>query len=465
MILGFSEGFHDAAIAVLDGPNIIHASHAERSSGVKHDKSVSAWQKEYVSNLAIDKVSFYERPLIKKTRQFYAGQYDTVFSKRQLSFNPTEYYSHHLSHAAAAFQTSPFLEASCVVVDSIGEWDTISLWSASYDSDLNARYKKLSSIKYPKSIGLWYSALTKYVDLKPLDEEYIFMGMAAYGTDIPELQDKLIELFDKNLHRGIYRRSLYQYDFVDIAYNAQVVLEKMLEYFFRIAREHSANICYGGGVALNCVANSKLYDMGNLWIMPNPGDAGAALGAAALAYQKKLNWVSPFLGYDIQRYCNPEHIVNYLLTHKMCGIANGKSEFGPRALGNRSLIADPRGHEIKDLVNTVKRRQLFRPFAPAILEEHAANYFDGNLTKYMQATAKCKFPGQFPGIVHKDGSSRVQVVSKNEPTILREILECWYEKTGCPMLLNTSLNIRGKPMVDTWDDAIEFQSEYGIKVF
>ena len=466
MILGFSEGFHDAAIAVLDGPNIIHASHSERSSGVKHDKTVSQWQKDYVASLDIDKVAFYEKPLLKKTRQLYAGQYNTAFSKRQLSFTPTEYHSHHLSHAAATFQTSPFYESSVVVVDSIGEWDTISVWYAYYDNDLKAVYKKINSIKYPRSIGLWYSALTKYVDLNPLDEEYIFMGMAAYGKEIPELQERLIKLYEENnLHRGISARSLYEFENVDIAHNAQIVLEKMLNAIFYVARQHSENICYGGGVALNCVANANLYNTSNLWIMPNPGDAGAALGAAALSYGKRINWKSPYLGYDIKKGIDVKEVVQYLLHNKMCGIANGPAEFGPRALGNRSLIADPRGHDIKDIVNTVKKRQLFRPFAPAILEEHASKYFSGNTTKYMQATAKCLHPDQFPGIVHADGSSRVQVVSKDEPTVLRQILECWYEKTGCPMLLNTSLNIRGKPMVDTWDDALAFQTEYGVKVF
>ena len=228
MILGFSEGFHDAAIAVLDGPNIIHASHSERSSGVKHDKTVSAWQKDYVASLDIDNVAFYERPLLKKTRQLYAGQYNTVFSKRQLSFTPTEYHSHHLSHAAAAFQTSPFYESSVVVVDSIGEWDTISIWYAYYNNDMTAKYKKINSIKYPRSIGLWYSALTKHVELAPLDEEYIFMGMAAYGKPIPELQEKLIRLYEGNdLHRGVQREELSEYQYVDIAHNAQIFLEKM----------------------------------------------------------------------------------------------------------------------------------------------------------------------------------------------------------------------------------------------
>ena len=467
MILGFSEGFHDAAIAIVDYyGNIIHASHSERSSGIKHDKLVSDWQKDYVRKFNFDKIAFYEKPLLKKTRQLYAGQYNTVFSERKLSFKPTHYYNHHLSHAAAAFQTSPFYESSCVVIDSIGEWDTISVWYAFYDNNMKAKYQKLHSIKYPRSVGLWYSALTKYVELKPLDEEYIFMGMAAYGKPIPELQNKLMDLYcNSNLHRGIPRRELNEYEYVDIAYNAQIVVEELIQSVFNVAMQHSNNVCYGGGVALNCVANSKLYLNNNLWIMPNPGDAGAALGAAALAYGGKLKWVSPYLGYEIDRKIDVSEVVDYLLKNQICGIANGKSEFGPRALGNRSLIADPRGERVKDKVNTIKRRQLFRPFAPAVLEEHVHANFSGSVTKYMQSTAKCLRPDLYPAIIHKDGSSRVQVVGKEDPTVLRSILECWYERTGCPILLNTSLNIRGKPMVDTWEDALDFQKEYSVKVF
>ena len=468
MILGFSEGFHDAAIAIVDeNGNIVHASHSERSSGVKHDKMVSAWQQEYVKQYDLSDIAFYERPLIKKTRQFYAGQYNTVLSKREMSFKPTKYYNHHLSHAAAAFSTSPYHEAACIVVDSIGEWDTVSIWSAHYDHNHKAVYKKVYNMRYPQSVGLWYSALTKYVGLKPLDEEYIFMGMAGFGEYNEYLISELNRrLFDSNNHRGIPAGTFGNFSGEDIAHNAQILLEQVLKMLFHIAKDYSNNICYGGGVALNCVANGKLMkDFSNVWIMPNPGDAGAALGAAALAYGGKLNWKHPYLGRKISGAVNPAWVAEYLEFNKVCGVANGAAEFGPRALGNRSLLADPRDPNIKDLMNNFKRRQMFRPFAPAILEEHANQYFDGITTRYMSTTARCKFPEQFPGIVHVDGSSRVQVVEKSSRSVLREILEAWYAKTGCPMLLNTSLNIMGKPMVDTKEDAVEFSKLYGVEVF
>jgi carbamoyltransferase len=465
MILGISEGFHDAAIAIIDPNNgdIVHASHSERSSGVKHDRYISPWQIELLDSYEISKSAYYENPILKKSRQIYAGQYKTAFTKRRQTITAEVNHSHHLSHAAAAFQTSDYLEASCVVVDSIGEWDTVSIWSAYYDNCRIAKYKKIYSQKYPNSIGLWYSALTKHVGLKPLEEEYIFMGMAAFGKHDPELE-KLLE----NLHRGIgtYTSQLSNYPNVDISTTAQVVLENSLRKIFSIAKSHSNNICYAGGVALNCVANSKLIkEYGDIWIMPNPGDAGSALGAAALSYKKKLNWNGPYLGREINRKVQIDELTEYLITNKICGIANGKSEFGPRALGNRSLIADPRGIDIKNLVNNIKKRQLFRPFAPSILAEHAEQYFRGSMSRYMSTTAECKFSEQFPAIIHADNTSRVQLVYKDDNTILRKVLESWYIKTGCPMLLNTSLNIRGMPMVDSWQDAMQFEKLYDVKIF
>ena len=146
----------------------------------------------------------------------------------------------------------------------------------------------------------------------------------------------------------------------------------------------------------------------------------------------------------------------------MCGIANGRAEFGPRALGNRSLLGDPRW-EIKDTVNRIKRRQLFRPFAPAVLDEYADEYFTGPMNEYMQFIAKAKH--DYKSVTHVDGTARVQVVKQECGSLLREILEEWYERTGCPMLLNTSLNIKGEPMINTWEQAEEWSRKYNVPVF
>ena len=219
-----------------------------------------------------------------------------------------------------------------------------------------------------------------------------------------------------------------------------------------------------GGVALNCSANRNLGDyFDNIWIMPNPGDAGSSLGAAALAYGKRINWTNAFLGSEIPGPYPCNDVLDALVTDRIVGVASGRAEFGPRALGNRSLLADPRGPDIKDRVNEIKRRQKFRPFAPAILEEFANEYFQGPMNEYMQFVPQAKH--DYKSVTHVDGSARVQIVKPNCKSILRPILEEWYNKTGCPMLLNTSLNIKGQPMVDTWEHALEFEKKYNVKVF
>lgn len=473
--MGWSEGFHDAAVAVLDGPEILFAAHSERFSKIKHDKFICSELKDYIDcNFNITHRAFYEKPFLKKTRQLYAGQYKTVFSKRRMAWKPSSTWNHHKSHAAAAFQTSPFNEAVAVVVDSIGEWDTLTLWRCRYDSKGNAQYKKYYNYIYPKSIGLWYTALTHFVGLKPLDEEYIFMGMAAYGSPNKSLKHKLQILLDENinLHKGIpyqYKSLLDKYSNEDISSTAQVILEEKLSSIFTEAVKVSRNIVYGGGVALNCVANRKLLDIApNMWIMPNPGDAGGALGAACLAYGKRVKWDNAYLGYDMktskQQATLAKDVVDHLLKDKICGVAVNKAEYGPRALGNRSLLADPRGADVKDRVNEIKRRQKFRPFAPVVLEEHAAKYTSPNIKSHYMSYVVDWVDSGTPAVKHFDGTARVQTVP-NDSSFIRAVLEEWYNQTGCPVLLNTSLNIRGEPIVNDLNDAKRFEEKYGIRVF
>jgi carbamoyltransferase len=223
-----------------------------------------------------------------------------------------------------------------------------------------------------------------------------------------------------------------------------------------------------GGVALNCLANRNLSEyFEKIWIMPNPGDAGSSLGAAALAHGGPIEFNHAYLGHDIRGDYPVNAILDCLLTDKIVGVASGRAEFGPRALGNRSLLADPRGPDIKDRVNEIKRRQKFRPFAPVILAEYVDEFFDmpGGFpdSPYMQSVARCRSPDAFPAIVHHDGTSRVQTVPDNGSGI-RRLLEKWYVLTGCPMLLNTSLNIRGEPMVNDRRDADRFEKLYNVKV-
>ena len=254
----------------------------------------------------------------------------------------------------------------------------------------------------------------------------------------------------------------------------KVTEEIMIKLTKAIRNEYGIkNLCLSGGVALNCVANSLLFDVfDNVHIMPNPGDAGSSLGAAALHYYnetgRRVEWDGPYLGTNIPGKYPVQKALSSLRRNKIFGIANGKAEFGPRALGNRSLCADPRGPDVKDKMNVIKKRQKFRPFAPMILEEHVHDYFEmpGGISHapYMQFVAKCKKPEEFPAIIHADGTSRVQTVRKEEHPDLHNLLTKFYKQTGCPMLLNTSLNIKGQPIVNDEKDAEAFAQHYGVKV-
>jgi carbamoyltransferase len=303
------------------------------------------------------------------------------------------------------------------------------------------------------------------------------MGMAGWGQpnwyqrmhrDLVADEDNII--FADNLHLGVADDFLDYATDEDLAASAQMLAETLIYAVMKKARAFgfSNNLVYMGGVALNCLANKNLGNyFDRIWIMPCPGDAGSSLGAAALVHGKRINWTTAYLGHDIPGEYPVNAILDELVVNKIVGVASGRAEFGPRALGNRSLLADPRGLEIKNKVNEIKRRQQFRPFAPVILAEHVHEYFNmpsgWSNTSYMQVVAHCRRPDLFPAVVHVDGTSRIQTVPLNGSGI-RELLEKWYVMTDCPMLLNTSLNIRGEPMVNNRADADRFEQLYKVKV-
>jgi carbamoyltransferase len=449
-------------MAVTDGAEILWAAHSERYSKIKNDQYLN-WEivKEAMAYGPFDKVVYYEKPWLKKWRQLKAGQYKHAFDPRELpsiylrKFNIkiTDYAQHHHSHMAGGYYTAPFDDANILTVDSIGELETMTLW----DNE-----KLIGRQNYPISLGLLYSAVTQRIGLKPNEEEYITMGMAAYGK--PKYASFMKEHWLKrNNHRGVPKDDIKLATDYDLAASVQKVYEDELK---KIVVKHckKINLVLSGGCALNCVANSNLKR--NIWIMPNPGDSGSALGCIPAVTKQRLNWKGPFLGTNIEGEYPIDSIIKELKENKMVGVANGRAEFGPRALGNRSLLADPRGDDVKDMVNVIKRRQKFRPFAPAILQEDVHDYFDmpQETSPYMQFVGKCKFPKEFPAIIHADGTSRVQTVTKEDNEGFYNLLKEWKRQTGCPILLNTSLNFKGKPMVNDRKDGNDFERKYNVKV-
>lgn len=304
------------------------------------------------------------------------------------------------------------------------------------------------------------------------------MGMAAYGNPHKYWND-IYQMFDyvdgadirykDNLHRGCkwWKPELTtEQDMFDIAAATQKAYEFTLEQILQWAKENgdSDNLVLMGGCALNCSANHLAYKyFDNVWIMPNPGDAGSAIGCVLAHKKEHMEMDHAYTGYNIEGEYPVEEAISELKKTGIVGVANGRAEFGPRAFGNRSLLADPRGRDIKHKVNDIKKRQQFRPFAPAVLAEHYHENFEGHANQYMQFTARCKHPDLYPAITHVDGTSRVQTVGP-DGSGFRKLLERWYEETGCPMLLNTSLNIKGKPMVNDLTDAQEFAIMYKTKV-
>lgn len=436
--IGISQGFHDAAWAVMHDDKIQFMSHAERYSRKKGDKHLPfEWNPH-----AWDTSIYYENIELKNRRRAEYGMAESP------QFQATHYVDHHESHMGAAYYTAPFIPDATVVVDAIGEYDTASIW---------VNGQKVWSKQYPWSLGLFYSAITKRIGLKPNEDEYITMGMAAFGT--PKIN--MEEVMSEYLHTGIPLKRWFWERPEDIAASAQLHFECELMKIFAEARKYGNKIAYGGGCALNCVANSKVAAMlDKLWIFPNPGDAGSALGCILAHTQQRIDYPHTFWGHNIDRPFNPRNVVRELLDRKVVGVANGKAEFGPRALGNRSLLADPR-YNIKNRVNGIKRRQKFRPFAPAILSEYYEKYFEGYANEFMQFTSRAKH--DYASVTHVDGTARVQIV-KDDDSNLRKVLEEWYEATGCPMLLNTSLNIKGQPIVNTWEDAEQFMFKYKVRV-
>ena len=524
--VGFSSQFHDAGLSIIeeDG-SVSFAAHAERYTKVKNDPRLPYQLMELIKD--DDVVSFYEdigtRSKLHNIRKEVfptqmksmsqgvtrAGNYGYVPEEIEGTYDVS--HMHHESHVAQSLYTCPWKTNDDIVmvsIDGAGEEQT----SVIYDANFNV----IDDVHDPQSIGKIYGHVTRTLGYRPLEHEYIVMGLSSYAepdkklvqffTDYYEsfsqytreeflrlkytLNQKAIEEVKSGEIRGANLSNVYyrfptmiadfekkfierlwnvswEYDAKVIAASVQEFTENKILEIMRTARKHGSKLVYSGGCAQNIIVNSKIRDMfDDVHIAIAPSDAGSSLGCAAKTWAeetggKRLKW-SPYLGYDIKNKINPKEVVDYLMKNKVCGVANGRAEFGPRALGNRSLLGDVR-YDIKDTVNKIKKRELFRPFAPAILEEYADEYFDGHKNEYMQYTCNAKH--DYKSVIHIDGTSRCQVVKKDCQSVLRQILEEYYERTGVPMLLNTSLNIKGQPILNNEQDVKEWQSKYKVRIF
>lgn len=448
----------------------------------------------------------------------------------QLRYSGPVYFTqHHEAHAASAFYPSPFNESAFLTVDGVGEWATTS-FGVGKGSQLDIK----ADISFPHSLGLLYSAFTYYTGFKVNSGEYKLMGLAPYGSPVFTrlIRDELIDIkndgsFHLNMKYFNYGSGLTMTNKLfgklfggpprtpespltqremDLAASIQEVTnEVMLKMAHHVKNETGQkNLCLAGGVALNCVANGLLAQEGlfdRIWIQPAAGDAGGALGAALAVWHKVLKAPRQTSQNNMNVYCGPSYlddeienmlrarsipyqkldkdsllktIARRLAEGAVVGWFQGRMEFGPRALGNRSILGDPRNRDMQKNMNLkIKFRESFRPFAPAVLYQDAREYFElPDESPYMllvapvakkhrfsvdggvQGLAKVnQLRSDIPAVTHVDYSARVQTVHKDMNPLFYELLEAFKRETGCPLLINTSFNVRGEPIVCTPEDA------------
>lgn len=434
--------------------------------------------------------------------------------EKEFSYNgKVEFVQHHVSHAASAFYPSPFDEAAILTVDGVGEKTTNQMFHAGEE------IRPIKHIEFPDSIGLLYSTITSYLGYRVNNGEYKVMGLASYGEPIYEEEFREIVDIDEDGSYSLNQKYFsYRYSeqmwskeleslfgepreqgaslnqrHKDIAATLQKIIEKILvrqvNHLYDIT--DTENLCMAGGVALNSAANGRLKEdmpFENIWIQPAAGDSGGAIGAALQrSPERNCHMDDVYLGpsyssseikqslvdsnADFDSYEQDglvDAVVDKLVDGEVLGLFQGRLEWGPRALGNRSIIADPRNSEVKDIVNKkIKFREDFRPFAPTVLEEYAPQYFElGELDQspFMLFVVDVKEDKRdlIPAVVHKDGTSRIQTLKRNTNPLFYDITKEFYNRTGVPVLLNTSFNLRGMPIVRTPKEAYECFKNSGL---
>ena len=478
-------------------------------------KSMPLWSKEKL---------FQKRNILNSLKQI-----DPNFS----DINKIKFSEHHLSHAASAYYPSPFHEAVVLTLDGVGEWSTTSVYLAN-----DTKLSKVKVINFPDSLGLLYSAFTYFLGFRVNSGEYKLMGLAPYGKPLYKdiIYKEIIKLYDDGSYKLNQKYFNYQIglemtskkfnklfnqnprrpeeeitiNHMNIAASIQKVTEEVvLKICKNLFDEYKVNnLCLAGGVALNCVVNGKLIEQKNsfknIWIQPASGDAGGSLGAALAYYysiennKRKIKidldmMNGSFLGQDYKdeevekeliknnlkfKKLNENTLYDYIAQKMSDGFAfgwfQGRMEFGPRALGNRSIIADPRSDSMQKNLNLkVKFRESFRPFAPAVMEDHLSDWFTctknsymllvGNVTeKHINKNIEFKVGlnklyqkrSVIPAVTHVDNSARVQSVNKMENEKFYNLINAFYKLTNVPIIINTSFNVRGEPIVNTINDAI-----------
>ena len=543
-ILGISCYYHNSAACIIKDGEVVAAVEEERFTRKKFDDGFPSEAIDYcmeeagITTKDLDCVAFYDKTILKFERLL--DNYITLSPlglksflnvipkwlhkriwvkeeiKKHLKYNGEIIFpEHHISHAAYAFFTSPFNESAILSVDGVGEWTTTA-----FGTGKNTSINLTNDIRWPHSLGLFYSAFTYFLGFRVNEGEYKLMGLASYGK--PKYYDLIMNnLIDVKKDGSIHLNMKYfaythankmvnskfeelfgcqvrkedseieQIHF-DIGASVQLVLEEILLKMVNHVHKETKldNLCLCGGVALNGVANGRILKEGpfkKIHIPPSPGDAGSAIGCAMYAYysifQKERNisldkdsmiknnvYVGPeynnekieeFLKLYNIPYEKFEHdqllkkTVELILKQKVVGWYQGRMEWGPRALGNRSILGDPRSEKMKDILNEkIKHREKFRPFAPSILEEYTSEYFDIDISSpYMLLVAKVKKPEVIPAITHIDGTGRLQTVSKKSNPLYYNLINEFFNQTGVPVLINTSMNVRGEPIVNTPEDA------------
>lgn len=572
IILGISALYHDAAAALVVDGDIVAAAQEERFTRKKHDNSFPLKAIKYCLNKAdvtiemVDYISFYDNPLITLDRylnnlamigadcqDLINGGFESLFSKKIWIHKLIRMYlniksesktkimvtKHHIAHAASAFFPSPYERSAVMTIDGVGEWTTLSI---GYGDRNNL--KLIKEIRYPHSLGLFYSAFTYFCGFKVNSGDYKFMGLAPYG--VPRFYRTICENIIDIKEDGSFALNLQYFDYqngrtminesnmsslfeggrripesqitqreMDIATSVQMVTEEIILKLARTAKKMMPDcdcLTLAGGVALNCVANGKLVKeniFSNIWIQPAAGDAGGALGAALYTYyhylghERNVDGVSDFqkgsyLGpeytdYDVREFCKnkgflyhecnniAEKIAELLASENVIGLFSGRMEYGPRALGHRSIIADPRSEKMQSKLNLkIKYRESFRPFAPSVIKEDVEKYFDfSSESPYMLVCSNVKQErciafnvtdelkksngdmlqivnkrrSDIPAITHVDYSARLQTVDGQYNREYYEIISAFKRKTGCSVIINTSFNVRGEPIVCSLEDA------------